>query len=48
MPSPKVSDPTTGRSECSNQEKAEENKLQYNFMKMIDIFKEEIKTSLEK
>lgn len=37
MPPPKVSDPTTGRPECSNEEKAEENKLQYNFMKMISL-----------
>lgn len=48
MSPPKVSDPTTGRPERSNREKAEENKVQYNLMKMIDIFKEEIEISLEK
>lgn len=48
MPPPKTSGPTIGRPEHPNTEKAEENKLQYNFLKMIDIFKEEIRISLKK
>ena len=40
-----LSGSTTGRPEHSSPKEAEENDLKYNFMKMIETLKEEIKNS---
>ena len=47
MAPPEPSGPTTGRPEHPNPEEAEENNLKYNFMKMIETLKEEMKNSLK-
>ena len=47
MVTPELSGPTTGRPEHPNIEDAIENDLQYNFMKMIQTLKEEMKSSLK-
>lgn len=41
------SNPTTARPEHSNTAKAQENDLKTDFMKMIEVLKEEMKKSLE-
>ena len=43
MATEEPSDHKTGRLEHPNPEKAEENNLNYNFMKMIETLKEEMK-----
>ena len=47
MATPEPSGPTKQSPEHPNAEEAEENNLKYNFMKMIETFKEEIKNSLK-
>ena len=47
MATPEPSGQKTGRPEHPNPEKAEENGLKYNFMKMIETLKEEMKNFLK-
>ena len=44
---PEPNGPTTGRHEHPNPQKAEENDFKYNFMKMIQSLREEMKNSLK-
>ena len=47
MATPKPSGPIAGRPEHPNWGEAEKNDLKYNFMKMIETFKEEMKNFLK-
>ena len=47
MVTPEPSGHVTGRLDHSNAEEAEENDFKHNFMKMMEIFKKEMKNSLK-
>ena len=47
MPPPEPSYPTAANSECSSTVEAQENQLKTNFMKMIEVFKEDMNKSLK-
>ena len=47
MVTPEPSGYTTGRPDHPNPEETEENVLKYNFMKLIEILKDEMKNSLK-
>ena len=47
MASPETSGSTTARTKHHNADKAEENYLKINFMKMIEALKEKMKNSLK-
>ena len=48
MVTPELSGHTTGKLDHPNPEEAEENDFKCNFMKMMETFKEEMKTPLKK